>query len=142
MQKSSMAGPLFLTAPLKAIGLQGGTCSVYGRVSGHRPACAVMTTERLPFTIAIVGGGPNCLYIIERLLAHIEGLHPEWFDIAVEVFDAGGHFGSGCHYAGQPSTNHLNRVADQISFGADETNLGQDCFLLDKPLRTTLHSGC
>jgi FAD-NAD(P)-binding len=97
---------------------------------------------RIRFTLAIIGGGPNCLYVIERLYAHVRGLALQQTSIAVDIFDATGSFGSGCHYRSQPSTNHLNRAADQISFGADESNLDEVSFLLDKAERWTLYDWC
>jgi uncharacterized NAD(P)/FAD-binding protein YdhS len=95
-----------------------------------------------PFTVGIIGGGPNCLYIVERLLARIHAGAATQIGIALEIFDARGNFGSGCHYPGQPTTNHLNRIADQISFGADETNLDEVGFILDKKDQWTLFDWC
>ena len=92
--------------------------------------------------LAIVGGGPNALYLVERLYAHVRKSPSRGEGLSVDVFDSGGHFGSGCHYRSQPATNHLNRAADQISFGADETNLPDVTWLLDRTERWTLYEWC
>ncbi|WGS44512.1 FAD/NAD(P)-binding protein [Burkholderia sp. JSH-S8] len=93
------------------------------------------------FTLAIVGGGPNCLYLLERLYATTQ-CQGNGSGMTVRIFDQSGAFGSGCHYSSQPTTNHLNRVADQISFGADESNAEQVTCLLAPWQRWTLYDWC
>lgn len=94
------------------------------------------------FSLAIVGGGPNALYCIERLLARTEKSPALAKLLSIHVYDAQGNFGAGCHYPDQPVTNHLNRIASQISFGADESNRDQVSALLPEHRRETLFSWC
>jgi len=94
------------------------------------------------FSLAIVGGGPNALYCIERLLAHTEKSPALAELLSIHVYDPQGNFGAGCHYPDQPVTNHLNRIASQISFGADESNRDQVSALLPEHRRETLFSWC
>ena len=68
-----------------------------------------MKQNRYP--LCIVGGGPNALYLIERILAHKLEEPTEFDSFEIHVFDKGGHFGSGCHYSSQPKTNHLSGEA-------------------------------
>jgi uncharacterized NAD(P)/FAD-binding protein YdhS len=76
------------------------------------------------FTLAIVGGGPTCTYVVERLAAVLRRRTPRR-GLKVHVYDREGDFGSGqAHSSRQPQTSILNRICGQISFGADETNPG------------------
>lgn len=95
-----------------------------------------------PFSFAILGGGPNALYLLERACAHLgAGAGPRQ-GLDLHVFDRNGAFGSGCHYTGQPSTNHLNRVADQISFGADKSHKDSIQHLPPEAEQRTLYRWC
>ena len=98
-----------------------------------------MTTN---YTMCIVGGGPNALYLLERVLAHRLAEPAEFLQFSIHVFDKGGSFGSGCHYSTQPKTNHLNRIATQISFCADPTNKTDVTHLLPEQMRWTLFDWC
>ncbi|MEP4710258.1 MAG: FAD/NAD(P)-binding protein [Pseudophaeobacter sp.] len=94
------------------------------------------------FSIALVGGGPNALYCVERLLALVTQTPALASELSLTVVDKRGTFGAGCHYPSQPTTNHLNRIASQISFCADESNEGQVSALLPQELRSTLFTWC
>lgn len=96
-----------------------------------------MTARRL----AIVGGGPSCTYVTERLAATLPQL-TEQFELEVHIYDMGGRFGDGqVHSAEQPGTSFLNRIVGQVAFAADESVQGAGP-LLDKELRPTLHEWC
>jgi hypothetical protein len=76
------------------------------------------------FVLAIVGGGPTCTYVVERIAAVLRRRAPRR-GLMVHVYDREGDFGSGqAHSSRQPQTSVLNRICGQISFGADETNPG------------------
>jgi hypothetical protein len=78
-----------------------------------------MSTVRL----AIVGGGPFCTYALERLASLVAAAR-EVCDLRIVVFERTGRFGSGMTYdERQPAINLMNRVASQITFAADETNV-------------------
>lgn len=94
------------------------------------------------YSIVLVGGGPNALYCVERLLAQVAQSPELGPKLSLTVVDKRGAFGAGCHYPSQPTTNHLNRIASQISFCADESNKGQVSALLPPELRSTLFSWC
>lgn len=94
------------------------------------------------YDLCIVGGGPNALYLIERVLARKLASPSCLSGLVISIFDRDGHFGSGCHYSTQPKTNHLNRIAAQISFGADITNEEQVAHLLPDNMRLTLFEWC
>ncbi|XXX81455.1 FAD/NAD(P)-binding protein [Sorangium sp. So ce134] len=80
-----------------------------------------MSTE-LQYRLAIVGAGPSCTYVLERLASHLS--RGRRFRLAINVFDPTGEFGAGSvHSPSQPITSPLNRIAGQIGFGADETNV-------------------
>lgn len=92
-------------------------------------------------SLAIVGGGPLCTYALERLAA----LLPESDlsdGLAISVFEASGRFGAGeVHSDTQPATSYMNRIADQIALGADESNADAPV-LLPAPLRPTFLEWC
>lgn len=94
------------------------------------------------YDLCIVGGGPNALYLIERVLARKLASPHTLSGLVISIFDRDGHFGSGCHYSTQPKTNHLNRIAAQISFGADITNSEQVTHLLPDDMQLTLFEWC
>ena len=94
------------------------------------------------YDLCIVGGGPNALYLIERVLARKLASPSCLSGLVISIFDRDGHFGSGCHYSTQPKTNHLNRIAAQISFGADVTNNEQVAYLLPDSMQITLFDWC
>ncbi len=91
--------------------------------------------------LAVVGGGPSCTYVTERLAATLPQIS-EQFELEVHIYDKGGRFGDGqVHSAEQPETSFLNRIVGQVAFAADESV--QDAGpLLDKNLRPTLHEWC
>lgn len=94
------------------------------------------------FTLCLVGGGLNALYLLERILARKLAEPESLSGLVVHIFDQNGHFGSGCHYSTQPKTNHLNRIASQISFAADPTNGEEVGHLLPDELQWTLFDWC
>jgi hypothetical protein len=76
-----------------------------------------MNTVRL----AIVGGGPNCTYALERLAA-LAAHPPQPYPLSILIFDRHGAFGCGAvHDFAQCKSSYLNRVASQIAFAADES---------------------
>ena len=75
--------------------------------------------------LAIVGGGPLCVYALERLAAQLGAIErPQaGTGLRIDVFERSGRFGAGeVNHDLQPATSLLNRVAAQIGFSADETN--------------------
>jgi hypothetical protein len=93
------------------------------------------------FRLAIVGGGPSCTYVLERLAA--TALHiSEPFSLEIHIFEKTGEFGSGAvHSAKQPTSSFLNRIVGQVAFAADETIVGAGP-LLPRELRPTLYEWC
>ncbi|MGA8429769.1 MAG: FAD/NAD(P)-binding protein [Candidatus Sulfotelmatobacter sp.] len=93
------------------------------------------------FRLAIVGGGPSCTYVLERLAATAPHIR-EPFALQIHVFEKTGEFGSGqVHSPNQPSSSFLNRIAGQVAFAADETVEGAGP-LLPREQRPTLHEWC
>ncbi|WP_316166908.1 MULTISPECIES: FAD/NAD(P)-binding protein [unclassified Bradyrhizobium] len=91
-----------------------------------------------PVRICIVGGGPNCTYVLERLAAA-----SDQGDICrpteIHIFEKTGQFGAGLyHSAMQAPTSYLNRIVGQVSFGADETVAGGGATLLSSDEVTLL----
>jgi hypothetical protein len=76
------------------------------------------------FTLAIIGGGPRCVYALERLAATCA--HRKRLDaLNILIFEQSGQFGDGqSHSSRQSRTSLLNRIASQVSFAADETVVG------------------
>ncbi|MUL43188.1 FAD/NAD(P)-binding protein [Streptomonospora sp. PA3] len=91
--------------------------------------------------LAIIGAGPSCTYVMDRLAAHLSAA--DWTpSLEVRVFDSSGFFGAGeVHSPDQPETSYLNRIAGQVSFAADES-VQEAGPLLDERLRYTLHGWC
>jgi hypothetical protein len=90
------------------------------------------------FRLAIVGGGPNCTYALERLSVILKRRTPS-LSVDIHVFEKNGLFGAGCvHNPLQPKSNLLNRITGQVAFAPDEhyERAGE---LLPKDLRPTLH---
>jgi hypothetical protein len=87
--------------------------------------------------LAIVGAGPNCVYVLERLLCN--ALHErDPFNIEIVIFEKSGIFGAGkVHNYLQPKSSVLNRIAGQVSFAADESNKNAQA-LLPKEERVNL----
>lgn len=95
-------------------------------------------TER---KIAIVGGGPMCTYALERLAALLLEVKVP-VKLRISVFERTGRFGAGeAHSDIQSPTSYMNRIAGQIAFAADETNLDSSK-LLPKSLRPTFLEWC
>jgi uncharacterized NAD(P)/FAD-binding protein YdhS len=93
------------------------------------------------YVLAIVGAGPSCTYVIERLaaMAAVAAIPRE---LDIDIFDRTGEFGAGeVHSPTQPTSSFLNRITGQIAFAADATNEG-DNVLLPPELRPTLHEWC
>jgi uncharacterized NAD(P)/FAD-binding protein YdhS len=87
-------------------------------------------------SLAIVGGGPFCTYALERLAAMLPGAGLST-RLHVHIFDRTGNFGAGAtHSDRQARTSYMNRVASQIAFAADESNVDWSR-LLPKTLRPT-----
>ncbi|MFJ6213759.1 FAD/NAD(P)-binding protein [Streptomyces sp. NPDC092296] len=71
--------------------------------------------------LAIVGGGPTCTYVLERLAALVREQGTE-SPLDIVVYDLSGEFGSGqVHSPGQTRTSYLNRIVGQVAFAADES---------------------
>lgn len=71
--------------------------------------------------VAIVGGGPLCVYALERLagLALAHGCRP----LAITVFERSGRFGAGeVNSDTQAPTGLMNRIVAQVGFAADESH--------------------
>jgi len=83
-----------------------------------------MNSERTapePLRLALVGGGPTCTYVLERLAALTREIGVER-PLEITVFDLSGEFGSGqVHSPGQTKTSYLNRIVGQVAFAADES---------------------
>ncbi|HWT91883.1 MAG TPA: FAD/NAD(P)-binding protein, partial [Solirubrobacteraceae bacterium] len=99
------------------------------------------TIAARPVRLAIVGGGPSCTYVLERLAATAP-LLPPGERLRIDVFERSGRFGDGAvHSAEQPRTSFLNRIVGQVAFAADESVEAAGP-LLDRALRPTLHEWC
>lgn len=97
-----------------------------------------MNEVRAP-RLAIVGGGPMCLYALERLAALLSNEARRRSAPRIMVFERSGNFGAGeVNSDGQPATSLMNRVTAQVGFAADESNRDVGS-LLPKVLRPTLH---
>jgi hypothetical protein len=93
------------------------------------------------FHLAIIGGGPSCTYVLERLAATAPESRTST-PLEIDVFEKTGEFGSGAvHSPKQPSSSILNRIAGQVAFAADESVDGAGP-LLPRELRPTLHEWC
>ncbi|MFJ5646134.1 FAD/NAD(P)-binding protein [Streptomyces sp. NPDC093223] len=94
-----------------------------------------------PIRLAVVGAGPTCTYVLDRLAATARAADgPVPLDI--HVFDRTGEFGSGwVHSPRQPVTSVLNRIAGQVAFAADESVVGAGALLSGED-RPTLHEWC
>jgi hypothetical protein len=97
----------------------------------------IMSSKQL----AIIGAGPSCVYVLERITAYAtHTLHP--FSLDLYIFDRSGQFGSGeVHSTQQPKSSFLNRIAGQVSFAADET-IQDSGPLLPSGDRLALHEWC
>ncbi len=74
-----------------------------------------------PTRLAVVGGGPTCTYVLERLAA-LTSRPDGHTELEVVVYDLSGEFGSGqVHSPRQSRTSYLNRIVGQVAFGADES---------------------
>ena len=97
------------------------------------------TTGQSRYTLAIVGGGPSCTYAIERLAANLSQGDKLSTPLSVIVFDKDGKFGAGSvHDPSQTGSSYLNRIAGQVCFAADDSNVSAGA-LLDQSLRPVLH---
>ncbi|MFF0522319.1 FAD/NAD(P)-binding protein [Actinomadura nitritigenes] len=96
----------------------------------------------MPVTsLAIVGAGPTCTYVMERLAATVGGIRLE-NPLTIHVFDKSGEFGAGeVHSPRQPRTSPLNRVAGLVGFAADDSVEGAG-ELSPPALRPNLHQWC
>lgn len=72
--------------------------------------------------LAIVGGGPRALSILERLLEH-RGKIPDCHHLEVLVIDPG-YFGEGAHSAEQPGHLMINTLAAQITMYPPMSEVG------------------
>src|SRR4051812_2661975 len=100
-----------------------------------------MAAQGESFGLAIIGAGPSCTYVIERLAA-IASEIPDGVRLRIDIYDRGGQFGSGSvHSTDQPRTSYLNRIVGQVAFAADESVDGAGS-LLDRSQRPTLHEWC
>ncbi|MEH0424418.1 FAD/NAD(P)-binding protein [Streptomyces sp. B21-083] len=99
------------------------------------------STSTAGVTLAIVGGGPSCTYVLDRLAsATRDAAGP--FDLEIHVFDRTGQFGAGqVHSPDQPATSYLNRIVGQVGFAADESVVDAGP-LLDPADRPTLLEWC
>ncbi|MFX4290860.1 FAD/NAD(P)-binding protein [Streptomyces bohaiensis] len=84
-----------------------------------------MTTEDSenagPLHLAIVGGGPTCTYVLERLAALLRGRRSA-AALDIVIYDLSGEFGPGqVHSPDQTRSSYLNRIVGQVAFAADES---------------------
>jgi hypothetical protein len=108
------------------------------------------TTQPLPsqnrLRLAIVGGGPLCVYALERLVARLSAIADSDADEAaagrglrIDIFERSGRFGAGeVNSDRQPRTSLLNRVAAQIGFSAGDSSRRLSSFFPNPP-RPTFH---
>ncbi|WP_299491109.1 Sden_1164 family protein [uncultured Shewanella sp.] len=95
-----------------------------------------------PCVLAIIGAGPTCTYAIERLAANFNHFRERLRPCTIYIFDKTGHFGSGeVHSPTQSKTSFLNRIAGQVCFAADESNVNAGPLLPPK-YRLTLSEWC
>ncbi|MGQ4516193.1 FAD/NAD(P)-binding protein [Streptomyces sp. DW26H14] len=74
-----------------------------------------------PIHLAIVGGGPTCTYVLERLAALVRAQDTS-VPLEIVIYDLSGEFGPGqVHSPDQTRTSYLNRVVGQVAFAADES---------------------
>jgi hypothetical protein len=74
-----------------------------------------------PIHLAIVGGGPTCTYVLERLAALVRA-NDRRVELEIVIYDLSGEFGPGqVHSPDQTRTSYLNRVVGQVAFAADES---------------------
>ncbi|PHM56802.1 FAD/NAD(P)-binding protein [Xenorhabdus sp. KK7.4] len=72
-------------------------------------------------SIAIIGGGPNGMYLLNGILS-ILNEKPEQ-KLSITLFDKYGDFGSGwAHSPHQPKTSMLNRIVGQLAYAPDNSN--------------------
>ncbi|WP_234320025.1 FAD/NAD(P)-binding protein [Streptomyces sp. SBT349] len=91
--------------------------------------------------LAVVGAGPSCTYVLERLAATVTAAARP-VPLGIHVFDRSGQFGAGqVHSTGQPVTSYLNRIVGQVAFAADETVVGAGPLLPERD-RPTLLEWC
>lgn len=92
--------------------------------------------------LAIIGGGPLCVYALERLVARLSaapGVDAPGRGLRIDIFERSGRFGAGeVNSDRQPATSLLNRIAAQIGFSADESNHRLSA-LLPRATRPTFH---
>ncbi|MBA3774282.1 MAG: FAD/NAD(P)-binding protein [Ramlibacter sp.] len=90
------------------------------------------------YVICFVGGGPNTLYCLERIITRIRSgtlpIPPP--KLSVMVYDASGSFGPGVHSIDQTPTNHLNRTAEQVSLCADASHRSLDIEVYERNIET------
>jgi hypothetical protein len=93
--------------------------------------------------LAIIGSGPSSTYAMDRLAANLSVLgKAAVVDLEVYVFERSGNFGAGeVHSPKQPKSSFLNRIAGQVSFAADETNVDAR-YLLAREDRPSLSEWC
>ncbi|MDR7301227.1 FAD/NAD(P)-binding protein [Haloactinomyces albus] len=91
--------------------------------------------------LAIVGAGPSCTYVLDRLAATARAAAAP-ISLGIHIFDRSGQFGAGqVHSIDQPVTSFLNRIVGQVAFAADESVVGAGP-LLPKEERPTLLEWC
>ncbi|MFJ7409788.1 FAD/NAD(P)-binding protein [Streptomyces sp. NPDC098077] len=74
--------------------------------------------------LAIVGAGPSCTYVLDRLAATAQAATAP-LSLDIHIFDRAGQFGAGqVHSSEQPVTSFLNRIVGQVAFAADESVVG------------------
>lgn len=99
------------------------------------------TNDATGMSLVIVGGGPNCTYVMDRLAALVTHRPPS-SPLTIHVFEKSGHFGAGwVHSPAQPRTSMLNRIVGQVAFAADESNTGAK-YLLPRRARPTFWEWC
>ncbi|CAM3642089.1 FAD/NAD(P)-binding protein [Xenorhabdus thuongxuanensis] len=90
-------------------------------------------------SIAIIGGGPNGMYLLNGLLG-ILNENPKQ-KLSITLFDKYGDFGSGwAHSPRQPKTSMLNRIVGQLAYAPDKSN--NICGFFPKSTNITFNEWC
>lgn len=85
------------------------------------PVTTDKSVNDTPIHLAIVGGGPTCTYVLERLAALVRARRRP-VSLEIVIYDLSGEFGPGqVHSPDQTRTSYLNRIVGQVAFAADES---------------------
>jgi uncharacterized NAD(P)/FAD-binding protein YdhS len=94
------------------------------RVASHKPRIRLRETHMTGFQLAIIGGGPRALTILERLLEHKERM-PRHVILNVLLVDPGNP-GEGSHPSDQADHLLINTLASQVTMYPPHSLVGGD----------------